>query len=170
MDLPGYGYARVSKSERDRWASLVEGYFAQDRNIALVIQLVDMRHKPTADDLQMVNFLLQTGRPFIVVCTKSDKLNRTENQQQTGLFDELFRSQGISWLPFSAVKGVGLEDVKQAIENAVGSAQNIETKGGVDDDFALPWREQRRPFGDQRLRYPAFSGTVRHAAVCDERG
>ncbi len=128
VDLPGYGYARVSKSERDRWASLVEGYFAQDRNIALVIQLVDMRHKPTADDLQMVDFLLQTGRPFIVVCTKSDKLNRTENQQQTGLFDELFRSQGISWLPFSAVKGVGLEDVKQAIENAVGSAQNIETK------------------------------------------
>lgn len=128
VDLPGYGYARVSKSERDRWASLVEGYFAQDRNIALVIQLVDMRHKPTADDLQMVNFLLQTGRPFIVVCTKSDKLNRTENQQQTGLFDELFRSQGISWLPFSAVKGVGLEDVKQAIETAVGSAQNIETK------------------------------------------
>lgn len=128
VDLPGYGYARVSKSERDRWASLVEGYFAQDRNIALVIQLVDMRHKPTADDLQMVNFLLQTGRPFIVVCTKSDKLNRTENQQQTGLFDELFRSQGISWLTFSAVKGVGLEDVKQAIENAVGSAQNIETK------------------------------------------
>ena len=128
VDLPGYGYARVSKSERDRWASLVEGYFAQDRNIALVIQLVDMRHKPTADDLQMVDFLLQTGRPFIVVCTKSDKLNRTENQQQTGLFDELFRSQGISWLPFSAVKGVGLEDVKQAIENAVGSAQNIEMK------------------------------------------
>ena len=128
VDLPGYGYARVSKSERDRWASLVEGYFAQDRNIALVIQLVDMRHKPTADDLQMVDFLLQTGRPFIVVCTKSDKLNRTENQQQTGLFDELFRSQGISWLSFSAVKGVGLEDVKQAIENAVGSAQNIETK------------------------------------------
>ena len=128
VDLPGYGYARVSKSERDRWASLVEGYFAQDRNIALVIQLVDMRHKPTADDLQMVDFLLQTGRPFIVVCTKSDKLNRTESQQQTGLFDELFRSQGISWLTFSAVKGVGLEDVKQAIENAVGSAQNIETK------------------------------------------
>ena len=92
-------------------------YKRQDRNIALVIQLVDMRHKPTADDLQMVDFLLQTGRPFIVVCTKSDKLNRTETEQQTGLFDELFRSQGISWLPFSAVKGVGLEDVKQAIEN-----------------------------------------------------
>ena len=59
VDLPGYGYAKVSKGERDRWASLVEGYFAQDRNVALVIQLVDMRHKPTADDLQMVDFLLR---------------------------------------------------------------------------------------------------------------
>ena len=76
MDLPGYGYARVSQKEKQRWASLVEGYFEPGRNIALVIQLVDMRHKPTADDLQMIDFLYQTQRPFVVVCTKSDKLNR----------------------------------------------------------------------------------------------
>ena len=94
-DRPGYGYAKVSKGERDRWASLVEGYFALDRNVALVIQLVDMRHKPTADDLQMVDFLLQTGRPFVVVCTKSDKLNRGETEAQTALFNQLFQEQGI---------------------------------------------------------------------------
>ena len=57
VDLPGYGYAKVSQSERARWASLVEGYFAQERPVAMVVQLVDMRHKPTADDLQMVDFL-----------------------------------------------------------------------------------------------------------------
>ncbi len=119
VDLPGYGYAKVSKGERDRWASLVEGYFAQERNVALVIQLVDMRHKPTADDLQMVDFLLQTGRPFVVVCTKCDKLNRSETERQTALFDEIFRSQGIAWYPFSSVKGTGLEDVKQVMETAV---------------------------------------------------
>ena len=119
VDLPGYGYAKVSKGERDRWASLVEGYFAQDRNVALVIQLVDMRHKPTADDLQMVDFLLQTGRPFVVVCTKSDKLNRGETEAQTALFNQLFQEQGIDWLPFSSVKGSGLEALKQVIENAV---------------------------------------------------
>lgn len=119
VDLPGYGYAKVSKGERDRWASLVEGYFAQERNVALVIQLVDMRHKPTADDLQMVDFLLQTGRPFVVVCTKCDKLNRSETECQTALFDEIFRSQGIAWYPFSSVKGTGLEDVKQVMETAV---------------------------------------------------
>ena len=119
VDLPGYGYAKVSKGERDRWASWVEGYFAQDRNVALVIQLVDMRHKPTADDLQMVDFLLQTGRPFVVVCTKSDKLNRGETEAQTALFNQLFQEQGIDWLPFSSVKGSGLEALKQVIESAV---------------------------------------------------
>lgn len=119
VDLPGYGYAKVSKGERDRWASLVEGYFALDRNVALVIQLVDMRHKPTADDLQMVDFLLQTGRPFVVVCTKSDKLNRGETEAQTSLFNQLFQEQGIDWLPFSSVKGSGLEALKQVIESAV---------------------------------------------------
>ena len=119
VDLPGYGYAKVSFSEKKRWAQLVEGYFAQERNVALVIQLVDMRHKPTADDLQMVDFLLQTGRPFVVVCTKCDKLNRSETERQTALFDEIFRSQGIAWYPFSSVKGTGLEDVKQVMETAV---------------------------------------------------
>lgn len=119
VDLPGYGYARVSQSERMRWASLVEGYFAQQRNVALVVQLVDMRHKPTGDDLQMVEFLQQTGLPFVVVCTKSDKLNQAETQRQTALFHELFLEQGISWYPFSAVKGSGLEQLKQVMENAV---------------------------------------------------
>ena len=105
VDLPGYGYAKVSKGERDRWASLVEGYFAQDRNVALVIQLGDMRHKP--------------GRPFVVVCTKSDKLNRGETEAQTALFNQLFQEQGIDWLPFSSVKGSGLEALKQVIESTV---------------------------------------------------
>jgi GTP-binding protein len=119
VDLPGYGYAKVSKGERDRWASLVEGYFAQERPVALVIQLVDMRHKPTADDLQMVEFLQQTGRPFIVVCTKCDKLNRSETQQQTALFDELFQEKGIPWLPFSSVKGTGLTELQGQLSLAV---------------------------------------------------
>lgn len=123
VDLPGYGYAKVSKGERDRWASLVEGYFAQERNVALVIQLVDMRHKPTADDLQMVEFLLHTQRPFIVVCTKCDKLNRSETEQQTALFDGIFREQGIVWYPFSAVKGTGLDQLRQLVETAVNREQ-----------------------------------------------
>ena len=126
VDLPGYGYAKVAKGERDRWASLVEGYFAQQRNVALVIQLVDMRHKPTADDLQMVDFLQQTGMPFVVVCTKSDKLNRSETDRQTALFDQLFRDQGISWYLFSSVKGTGLDELKQVMETAVNRGNEVE--------------------------------------------
>lgn len=119
VDLPGYGYAKVSKGERDRWASLVEGYFAQKRNVALVIQLVDMRHKPTADDLQMIAFMQQTGLPFMVVCTKSDKLNKGETEKQAALFNRLFQEEEIVWQPFSSAKGTGLEELKQRIEAAV---------------------------------------------------
>jgi len=119
VDLPGYGYAKVSKGEKDRWASLVDGYFAQRRQIALVIQLVDMRHKPTDNDLQMVDFLVQMGFPFAVVCTKSDKLNKTETAAQIERFDELFGSNGIPFYPFSAVKGTGLSDIHDLISGAV---------------------------------------------------
>ena len=119
VDLPGYGYAKVAKSEKERWAALLNGYFAQDRQLRLVLQLVDMRHKPTADDLQMIDFL-QSGRyPFAVVCTKSDKLNKSETAAQTELFTELFATKGIAFYPFSAVKGSGLDEIKALITGAV---------------------------------------------------
>ncbi len=119
VDLPGYGYAKVSKSEKDRWASLVEGYFAQERRIALVIQLVDMRHKPSENDLQMIDFLLGMGAPFAVVCTKADKLNKAETAAQLQLFQGLFGPQGIPFYPFSSVKGNGLSDVQGLIAGAI---------------------------------------------------
>lgn len=119
VDLPGYGYAKVSKSEKDRWAALVNGYFAQERQLDLVLQLVDMRHKPTADDMQMIDFLQSGGYPFAVVCTKSDKLNKSETSAQVELFTELFTSRGIAFYPFSAVKGSGLEEIKELIAGAV---------------------------------------------------
>ena len=119
VDLPGYGYAKVSRAEKERWANLVEGYFAQQRKIALVIQLLDMRHEPTQDDISMINFLLETGHPFVVVCTKSDKLNKTQSTAQKALFTEVFQEAEINFYPFSAVSVVGLEQVKELIEQAV---------------------------------------------------
>ena len=98
---------------------MVEGYFAQQRRIALVIQLLDMRHEPTQDDISMINFLLETGHPFVVVCTKSDKLNQTQSTAQKALFTEVFQEAEINFYPFSAVSGVGLEQVKELIEQAV---------------------------------------------------
>lgn len=123
VDLPGYGYAKVSKSERDRWSDLVEGYFAQNRRVVLVLQLVDMRRDPTEDDFQMIQFLLDTGLPFAVVCTKSDKLNKTETAARLQRCQELFSQQGIEFFPFSAVDGRGLEELRERIGSAAESAQ-----------------------------------------------
>ena len=117
VDLPGYGYAKVSKAEKMRWAELVEGYFAAGRNIALVVQLVDMRHKPTADDMNMINFLYDSGVPFIVVMTKSDKLNKSEYSAQMEQMAKIMAAYpNVGLYPFSALSGDGAEAITDAIE------------------------------------------------------
>lgn len=116
VDLPGYGYAKVSKVEKLRWAELVEGYFGVGRDIALVIQIIDMRHKPSSDDMDMIRFLYDSGIPFIVVMTKSDKLNKSEYsaqlEQLTGIMAEF---EGVRLYPFSALNGQGTADIEEAI-------------------------------------------------------
>ncbi len=119
VDLPGYGYARVSRSEKERWGALVNGYFAQERAIALVLQLIDMRHKPTADDMQMVKFLSTSSLPFAIVCTKSDKLNQAETRSQEEVFTATFEQHGVKFYPFSATKGYGLEEIKALIAGSI---------------------------------------------------
>ena len=119
VDLPGYGYAKVSKGEKERWADLVEGYFAQDRRVALVFQLVDMRRDPTEDDFAMIRFLQESGFHFDVVCTKSDKLNRTETATQLERYCEIFNQAEIPFIPFSAVSGEGAEALRDLLTAAV---------------------------------------------------
>ena len=120
VDLPGYGYAKVSKVEKLRWAELVEGYFAAGRNIALVVQIVDMRHKPTADDMNMIRFLYDSGVPFIVVMTKSDKLNKSEYQAQLASISEAISDfDNIGLYPFSALSGDGAEAIEEAIVQSI---------------------------------------------------
>lgn len=85
VDLPGYGYARVAKSEKGRWAELIEGYFNQDRNFALVVSLVDIRHEAQQLDLNMIGFLQEAGLPFAVVLTKADKLSKNQQNKQAAL-------------------------------------------------------------------------------------
>ncbi len=117
-DLPGYGYAKVSFSEKQRWAELMENYFASGRNIKLVVQLVDMRHKATADDISMINYLLSTGYNFIIVLTKSDKLNKTEYAERLKDFKEQFADlpPEVKFFPFSSQNGEGLDTLKASIE------------------------------------------------------
>ena len=120
VDLPGYGYAKVSKSEKLRWAELVEGYFAAGRKIALVVQIIDMRHAPTADDLHMIDYLYDSRIPFIVVMTKADKLNKTEYAAQLdSLTQQLSHYEGAALYPFSALNGQGAGEIEEAIKRSL---------------------------------------------------
>lgn len=120
VDLPGYGYAKVSKSEKKRWSELIEGYFAQDRDLRIVFQLIDMRHPPTQDDLMMINFLIDGGFPFAVILTKADKLNQTQRQSRLeSITQELPCGDQIVKIPFSSQTGEGVESVWKIIEEIV---------------------------------------------------
>lgn len=119
VDLPGYGYAKVSHSEKERWAKLVEGYFAGERDVRLIVQILDVRHNPTADDIDMLNFLIESQLPFLVACTKCDKLNKSETEKQSAQFAELFSENEIEFIFTSAAKGTGIEELKAKIAQAV---------------------------------------------------
>ena len=119
VDLPGYGYAKIAFSEKQRFAELMENYFSSGRNIKLVIQLVDMRHDATCDDIDMINYLISTGYKFAIVLTKSDKLNKTEYQNRLNAFNEQFHEiiDEVSIIPVSSQNGSGIEELKQVIES-----------------------------------------------------
>ncbi len=117
VDLPGYGYAKVAKSEQWRWSELIEGYFAQDRNLQLVIQLIDMRHPASELDVQMVEFLIEKELPFLVLLTKSDKLNKKETaERMEKIRREIPCGDQITILPFSSENGSGVEEIRRIIE------------------------------------------------------
>lgn len=119
VDLPGYGYAKLSKSEKERFGELIEGYFQQGRNIKLVVQLVDMRHKPSADDYGMIDFMQQMNIPFIIVMTKSDKLKVKEYKRRLEESQaELACAGDVKIIPFSSQNGNGLDEIKKCIESA----------------------------------------------------
>ncbi len=120
VDLPGYGYAKRDKSEKRRWAELMEGYFHQDRDIALVIQLIDMRHAPSQDDMTMLSFLRQTEIPFVIALTKCDKLNKSETERRREeLKKELSAYEDVKKIEFSSVTGTGADELKSLIINSV---------------------------------------------------
>lgn len=119
VDLPGYGYAKVPEKEKLRWADLVEGYFNSGRNIALVVQIIDIRHKPTTDDINMINFLIERKLKFIIVLTKSDKLNKTQRKKCLNNLKINFPFENINFIIFSSSSGEGLENLKAAIESSV---------------------------------------------------
>lgn len=120
VDLPGYGYAKVARDEKLRWAELMEGYFSSGRDIRLVVQLIDMRHMPSQQDIDMIEYMLECEIPFVVALTKCDKLNKTERLNQLEAICSLLAKYGnISVVPFSSTKGDGVEELRGLISKAV---------------------------------------------------
>ena len=121
VDLPGYGYAKVSKGERDRWGRLMEAYFAQADRIALGVLIVDARHDPTADDVRMFDWFRQTGRPVLVVANKADKLKKSE---EAACLEAIRGTLGMKkeepLILFSAERKTGREALASGIEKAAG--------------------------------------------------
>lgn len=117
VDLPGYGYAKIAKSDKLRWSSLIEGYLMSDRDIALVFQLIDIRHAPSADDIHMINFMVENELPFVIIFTKADKLTKNQRaERMEGFRNEIEYFDDITSVEFSAVTGEGVERIREIIE------------------------------------------------------
>lgn len=115
-DLPGYGFARVSKAEKDKWGKMLDDFFAEKQNIAHVFALADIRHEPTRDDLVMIDYLYYERIPFTVVATKSDKLAKTRVKDAVRRIAAAFKTGEGNVLPVSAVTKKGKDEVLSLIE------------------------------------------------------
>ncbi len=119
VDLPGYGFAKVSQLEKDRWAKLMESYFAAGR-IDLGVMIVDARHAPTNNDVTMANWFIESGCPFVVVANKLDKLGKTQIAPNLQVIrEDLSLPDDCVIVPFSAEKGTGREELVRIILSAV---------------------------------------------------
>ena len=119
VDLPGYGYARVSQGEKERWARLMESYFARPERITLGVLVVDARHRPTADDRQMADWFRGTGRPFVVAANKVDKVKPSARTESLDLIRSVLEAPEL--IAFSAEKGTGRDDLLARALTAAGA-------------------------------------------------
>jgi GTP-binding protein len=117
VDLPGYGYARISKEKRAEWRPLIEGYLRRSTQLRGIVQLLDIRHNPTADDRAMLDFLGEIGVPTIVVVTKIDKLTPTQRGKRIAEIVRDLALDAEQVVPFSAQTGEGRDDLGEAVES-----------------------------------------------------
>ena len=118
VDLPGYGYAKVSKAEQKRWANLIADYFDQERSFNLVVALVDIRHDAQKLDVQMLDFLQESELPFVVALTKADKLSKPKQQHQVAVLSKQLDVPRSQMVVTSAETGLGIDELRRRIEDA----------------------------------------------------
>lgn len=117
VDLPGYGYAKVSKQEKEKWAGMVENYLSRRENLVQVIQLVDARHKPTADDIMMFDWIREYNYEPFVVATKLDKLKKSQIEANlTAIYEDLNLGEESVLIPFSSESREGRDEVLELID------------------------------------------------------
>lgn len=137
VDLPGYGYANVSKSEKAKWGDLIGGYLGDgERNLELVLQLIDIRHAPSKDDIQMINYLIDCEIPFIVILTKADKLKPMARKARMKAFEtEIPCFDDITCIPFSTVTGEGVEEVREILDELSEGAEILKPEIKEEDNL-----------------------------------
>lgn len=119
IDLPGYGFARVSKTEKERWSELIEGYFNDERYFALVVSLIDIRHDPSTLDRNMIEFLRGSGLPWMIALTKADKLSKQKAaQQKAAIRTSLRLSKDVPMVVTSSSNGTGIDELRELIAQA----------------------------------------------------
>lgn len=117
VDLPGYGYARVNATEKARWDNLMDGYFEGERNLKLVVALVDIRHDASPLDAQMIGYLESLGHPYAIAFTKADKLSRSKGLTQArNLREQLCVDESVKSVLVSSTVGTGIDELKQVIQ------------------------------------------------------
>lgn len=121
VDLPGYGFAKVDKGEKLRWGQMMQGFFENTRELRVVLQLVDIRHEPTQDDIDMVAYLRAAGIPFQVVATKSDKISRGARMKYTAPICRALQTQPWELIPWSSENGDGRDALLAVIDRAIHS-------------------------------------------------
>ena len=128
VDLPGYGFAKVTQQEQERWGKMMSGYFQTSKSLRLTLHLVDIRHEPTRDDVTMNRFLRQTEQPFFVVATKADKISKAQRQKNIALIGRVLEVQPWQILPYSSETGEGRKELLKVIEDALkAEKENKET-------------------------------------------
>ena len=127
VDLPGYGYAKVSKEVAAKWGPMIENYLHTSKQLRLVFLLIDLRHKPTANDVQMYRWILSNGFSPVIVATKADKLKRSQIKKQLELLKTTLKViEGVPIIPFSAVTKQGRDEIWELIEEfALGEEMEI---------------------------------------------
>ena len=121
VDLPGYGYAKVPMAEKERWGKLMEKYFAAENTIDYGVMIVDARHKPTANDVIMADYFKASGKPFVVVANKMDKLKKSEIEPNLACIREtLTLPETVELIPFSAENGFGREALLRVLLRVAG--------------------------------------------------